>query len=407
MAIGRAVKEALASSSMIRKMFEEGNELKKRYGDDKVFDFSLGNPDLEPPGAFREVFLRMAQEEAEGKTRGKHGYMPNAGYADVRQAMAKKASEDHGCAVPPSNIVMTAGAAGGLNVVFKSICNPGDTVIVPKPYFVEYRVYVNNHGGTLLEAGTKSDFSLDIGEIEKLLSEKTAAVLINSPNNPTGKVYTVEDIAALAALLRGHGKKTGRFPYLVADEPYREIVYDGLTVPPVLSAYEESIIVTSFSKSLSLPGERIGYIAAGPEAGEKEDLMNALIYSNRVLGFVNAPALMQRIVAELQNEKTAVDVYDRRRKAFEEVLDNAGLEYARPEGAFYFFVKVPRRKPDQNPIAGDAAFSECLKKHLVLGVPGSGFAGPGWLRFAYCVDEKIIRASADAFKKAAEDWLSR
>jgi aspartate aminotransferase len=332
--------------------------------------------------------------------------MPNAGYPDVRKALAKKASKDHQCTVPPSHIIMTAGAAGGLNVVFKTILNPGDEVIVPKPYFVEYRVYVKNHGGNLLEAATMPDFSPDLKEIEKLLSHKTAAVLINSPNNPTGKVYLEQDIAALAALLRRHGTKTGRFPYLVADEPYREIVYDGIAVASVLSAYEESVIVTSFSKSLSLPGERIGYIAAGPETGEKEDLLNGLIYSNRVLGFVNAPALMQRITAELQNEKAAIAIYDNRRKAFKEVLDDAGLQYAQPEGAFYFFVKVPEQKPGGKIIADDNAFCECLKKHLVLGVPGSGFACPGWLRFAYCVNEKTIRASSAAFKDAVNEWLS-
>ena len=404
MAIASAIKEALASSSMIRKMFEEGNELKKQHGADKVFDFSLGNPDLEPPDAFKDVFLRMAEDDAAGKTKGKHGYMPNAGYPEVREALSKKASSDHQCDVPPDGIVMTAGAAGGLNVVFKSILNPGDEVIVPKPYFVEYRSYIKNHGGELIEAATAQDFSLDINEIEKALSGKTAAVLINSPNNPTGKVYTGQAIASLAALLRTHGKKTGRFPYLVADEPYREIVYDGITVPPVLSAYEESIIVTSYSKSLSLPGERIGYIAAGPEASEKEDLLNALVYANRVLGFVNAPALMQRIVAELTDQKADVTIYDRRRKAFKKVLDNAGLRYAMPEGAFYFFVKVPEIKTDGRLIADDVMFSSCLKKHLILGVPGSGFAGPGWIRFAYCVDEQTIHASSAAFKEAVKDW---
>ncbi|MCL1928220.1 MAG: pyridoxal phosphate-dependent aminotransferase [Treponema sp.] len=404
MAIALAIKEALASSSMIRKMFEEGNELKKQYGADKVFDFSLGNPDLEPPDAFKDVFLRMAEDDVSGKTKGKHGYMPNAGYPEVRESLSKKASSDHQCIVPPANITMTAGAAGGLNVVFKSILNPGDEVIVPKPYFVEYRNYIKNHGGTLTEAATTPDFSLDINEIEKALSNKTAAVLINSPNNPTGKVYTGQDITALAALLRIHGTKTGRFPYLVADEPYREIVYNGITVPPVLSAYKESIVVTSYSKSLSLPGERIGYIAAGPQLSEKEDLLNALIYANRVLGFVNAPALMQRIVAELQDQKADVTIYDRRRSAFKEVLDNAGLRYAQPEGAFYFFVKVPERKSNGRSITDDVSFSECLKKHLILGVPGSGFAGPGWIRFAYCVDEKIIRASSAAFKEAVREW---
>jgi len=409
MPIANAVKEALVSASMIRKMFEEGSELKKQYGPGKVFDFSIGNPDLEPPPAFHRVFSRLAEEDAAGASRGKHGYMPNAGFYEVREALAKKASADHHCAVPASRIVMSAGAAAGLNVVFKSVLNPGDEVVVPKPYFMEYRSYVGNHGGTLVEAASLSGFALDCRAIEEALSAKTAAVLINSPNNPTGVVYSAGDIAALAEILRNHGKKTGRRPYLIADEPYREIAYDGITVPPVLSAYEESIAVTSYSKSLSLPGERIGYIAAGPEISDPENVMGALIYATRVLGFVNAPALMQRIVAELTGERVDVETYKRRRDAFKEVLDKAGIGYAEPEGAFYLFAKVPSQNNAgiQQTAASppdDKAFSDCLKKRLILGVPGSSFSAPGWIRFAYCVDEKVIRASAAAFKEAADEW---
>ena len=391
---------------MIRKLFEEGNELKKQHGPEKVFDFSIGNPDLDPPPAFYRVFSRLAEEDAAGKSKGTHGYMPNAGFPAVRETLAKKASADHHCTVPASHIIMSVGAAGGLNVVFKSILNPGDEVIVPKPYFMEYRSYVSNHGGKLIEAESLSDFALDVRSIERVLSPKTAAVLINSPHNPTGKVYSAADIAALVELLRGYGNRTGRRPCLVADEPYREIAYDGITVPPILSAYEESIVVTSYSKSLSLPGERIGYIAAAPEISGREDLLGAMIYATRVLGFVNAPALMQRMVAELTGERVALEVYERRRAAFKEILDHAGIHYAKPEGAFYFFGKVPPKNAGSKTeeTGGDEAFSDCLKKHLVLGVPGSGFGAPGWIRFAYCVDEGVIRASAPAFKEAVEEW---
>jgi aspartate aminotransferase len=407
---------------MIRKLFEEGNELKKKHGPERVFDFSIGNPDLEPPEAFRRLLLRFAEEEAGGKTPGVHGYMPNAGYAAVREALAKKASACQGCTVPASHIVMAVGAAGGLNVVFKSVLNPGDEVIVSRPYFMEYRSYVSNHGGVLVEVPSGPDFGLDMAALEGALSPKTAAVLINSPHNPTGRVYSAADIAALAGLLRRHGEKTGRPPYLVADEPYREIVYGGVAVPPVLSAYGESIVVTSYSKSLSLPGERIGYIAVSPAASAADELIAALIYATRVLGFVNAPALMQRAVAELTEERVAVDMYDRRRRAFMEVLDGAGLSYAEPEGAFYIFARVPRREAatgtghEGSPSAGtpvnstegspldDRAFSDALKKHLILGVPGSAFGAPGWIRFAYCVDEKVIRASAPAFREAVSQW---
>jgi aspartate aminotransferase len=306
---------------------------------------------------------------------------------------------------------MAVGAAGGLNVVCKSILNPGDEVIVSKPYFMEYRSYVSNHGGKLVEVPCLPGFNLNLAAVEKSLSEKTAAVLINSPHNPTGVVYPEKDIAALAALLRGHGEKTGRYPYLVADEPYREIAY-GVRVPPVLCAYENSIVVTSYSKSLSLPGERIGYIAVGPEARDKEELVAALIYATRVLGFVNAPALMQRIVAKLTGEKVAVEVYRKRRDAFMKVLDDAGIEYLKPEGAFYLFCKAPAAGGNSvgnnvgvgNTVADDSAFSECLKKHLILGVPGSSFGAPGWIRFAYCVDESVIAASAAAFKEAAAEY---
>jgi aspartate aminotransferase len=385
---------------MIRKMFEEGTELKKKYGTDRVFDFSIGNPDLEPPPAFHRVFTQLAEEDAKAS----HAYMPNAGFPDVREALAVKASREQGCTVPASHIIMAVGAAGALNVIFKSILNPGDEVIVSRPYFMEYRSYAGNHGGALVEVPSQSDFNLDLGAIEKALSPKTAAVLINSPHNPTGRVYPASCIAALADLLRSQGKKTGRYPYLVADEPYREIVYDRITVPPVLCAYEESIVATSYSKSLSLPGERIGYIAAGPAIRDEENILGALIYATRVLGFVNAPALMQRIVARLTEEKVAVEIYAQRRDAFKAVLDGAGISYIKPEGAFYLFAKVPPRHSGTAENAGDKAFSECLKKHLILGVPGSSFGAPGWIRFAYCVDEKLIRSSSAAFKEAAEEW---
>jgi aspartate aminotransferase len=383
---------------MIRKMFEEGSLLKKQHGADKVFDFSLGNPDLEPPPEFHRVFLKLAEEDAKGS----HGYMPNAGFTPVREALARKASREHQVSIDGSHIVMAVGAAGGLNAVFKTICDPGDEVIVTRPYFMEYRSYTGNHGAKLVEVDSLPDFNLNIDAIGAALSPKTAAILINSPNNPTGKVYPAQSIAALADLLRKHGEKTGRLPYLVSDEPYREIAYN-VDVPPVLSAYSESIVVNSYSKSLSLPGERIGYIAVSPDITEKADVMNGLIYSTRILGYVNAPALMQRIVAELTEAVVDVAVYARRRDAFTAALDEAGIEYAVPEGAFYLFCKVPPRRKNSEP-GDDAAFVNHLKQHLILGVPGAGFGKPGWLRFAYCIDETIIRASAVAFKKAMETW---
>jgi aspartate aminotransferase len=376
-------------------MFEEGNQLKKQYGADRVFDFSIGNPDIDPPPAFHRVFLKLAREDKKGS----HGYMPNAGYPQVREALAQKAGREHGVSLDGSHIVMAVGAAGGLNVVFKAILNPGDEVIVFRPYFMEYRAYTENHGGRLVEIDTLPDFTPDLTALGARLSPKTAAVLINSPHNPTGRVYPRGLIADLAELLKNHGEKCGRLPYLVADEPYREIAYR--EVPPILSAYGESIVVNSYSKSLSLPGERIGYIAVGPDIQDKEGVVNALIYATRILGYVNAPALMQRIVAELTYARVDVAVYERRRDAFKKVLDEAGIGYAEPEGAFYLFCQVP---PGKSGSGDDRAFVNHLKKHLILGVPGGSFGKPGWVRFAYCVDERHIKASGEAFNKAMADW---
>jgi aspartate aminotransferase len=384
----------MENSSMIRKMFEEGLELKKKHGADKVFDFSLGNPDLEPPAEFRETLLRLAAEERAGS----HGYMPNAGYPHAREALARKASREHNVEIDGRHIVMSTGAAGAMNVILKAILNPDDEVIVCRPFFMEYRPYVANHGGILIEVPPAPRFDLNIDAIRDALTEKTAAVLINSPNNPTGRVYSEETIAALADIMLRHGKKTGRFPYLIADEPYRELVYDGAVTPPVLCAYPHSLVATSYSKNLSLAGERIGYIAAGPQ--NKDTLMDALVYATRVLGYVNAPALMQRCVAELTDIKANTAVYAARREAFKRTLDEAGLEYIEPEGAFYIFCKVPAESRGD-----DAAFVNELKKHLILGVPGSGFGAPGWVRFAYCVNEETIKASAPAFKAARGRFL--
>jgi aspartate aminotransferase len=404
MPIAEKIRDALGSSSMIRKMFEEGNLLKKQHGEDKVFDFSLGNPDLEPPRAFHEVFLRLAQEDGKGS----HGYMPNAGYQHVREALAKKTAKEQRVDIDGSHIVMAVGAAGGLNTVFKTICNPGDEVVVSRPYFMEYRAYTANHGAKLVEVDSLNDFNLDLKAISAALSPKTAAVLINSPNNPTGRVYPAQTISTLACLLLEHGSKTGRLPYIVSDEPYREIAYN-VHVPSVLCAYGETIVVNSYSKSLSLPGERIGYIAVSPNITDKEDLVNGLIYATRILGYVNAPALMQRIVAELTDAAVDVSIYAGRRDAFTAILDEVGIKYAEPEGAFYLFCKVPAKKGATKPSGSvepgdDLEFVNHLKQHFILGVPGTGFGKPGWLRFAYCVDEKNIRASAEAFKRAMGEW---
>jgi aspartate aminotransferase len=408
MAVAKDVKAALAGSSMIRKMFEEGAALKKLHGADKVFDFSLGNPDLEPPAAFQSVLLKLVTENAPGS----HGYMPNAGYPEVRASIAGKLSTEHGVSISGEQVVMTVGAAGALNTVFKSILNPEDEIIVSKPYFMEYRPYAANHRGKIVEVEAEADFNLNLDGIKAALSAKTAAILINSPNNPTGRVYTAETLHSLAVILSEHGEKTGRFPYLIADEPYREIVFDGIKTPPVLSIYKNAIIVSSYSKSLSLAGERIGYIAVSPQAEDVDALMDALIYATRTLGYVNAPALMQRCIGRLTGETVNVGIYKERRDAFRDVLDAAGITYAKPEGAFYIFAKVPPRARRSGAADGgtedggdDIAFSDHLKKYLILGVPGSGFGKKDWIRFAYCINDKLIKASGEAFKKASAAWV--
>ncbi|MDR2481959.1 MAG: pyridoxal phosphate-dependent aminotransferase [Spirochaetaceae bacterium] len=400
MPVSENVRSALMSSSMIRKMFEEGLILKKTYGTNNVFDFSLGNPDIDPPASFCKVLAELAALNENGI----HGYMPNAGYFETREALAAKASYEHKVKLTAHNIVMSAGAAGALNVAFKAILNSGDEVIVPNPYFMEYKAYVANHQGKLVAVSSKADFDLDIEAVNTALSEKTAAVLINSPHNPTGRVYSQKSINELSHILELHGKITGRFPYLIADEPYRDIVYDGLKTAPVLCGYNNSMAITSYSKSLSLPGERIGYIAVNEAADNVDELMDALVYTTRTLGFVNAPALMQRCVAKLTDEMVDSSIYARRRAVFMRVLDAVGLEYIKPEGTFYIFVKVPVCGKINGGSTDDVAFAQALKKELILGVPGKGFGMEGWIRFAYCVSEKLIEASQEAFQRAVEAW---
>ena len=396
MAVADTIRAALGSQSLIRKMFDEGIVLKKQYGPENVFDFSLGNPDIDPPSAFFDTLEKLLKE----KKKGAHGYMPNGGFPDVKEALSKKVSSEQNVNIDGTHIIMSCGAAGGINVIFKSVINPGDEVIIVRPYFTEYHHYISNHNGITVEADSLLDFNLDIDSIKSKLTPKTAVVLINSPHNPTGRIYPKETISALASALNEHGKKCGRFPYLVSDEPYREIVYDGLTAPPILSAYSESLVVYSYSKSLSLPGERIGYIAIGPENSDKQNLIASFTWATRILGFLNAPALMQRTVAELCSATVDVEVYARRRSAFTKIFDEVGIEYAKPEGTFYLFCKVPKGKQASD----DLAFIDHLKQHLVLCVPGKAFGAPGWFRVAYCIEEKIITASAEAFKKAMSSW---
>lgn len=397
--ISKQIKSLVESPSagVIRKMFEEGAALKKEFGEDAVYDFSLGNPDLDPPEKVSEMLVKVASD----KRHGVHAYMPNAGYMETRSAMAKKTSVEQGVEVGYENIVMSVGAAGALNVTLKSLLNDGDEVIVVCPYFTEYDHYIRNHGGTIVRVNSKPDFSLDADAVALALNEKTCAIIINSPNNPTGRIYSEDDISALAKVLSEHGKKSERYPYIIADEPYRAIVYGGKKVAPIFPVYDNSIIVTSFAKNLSLPGERIGYIAVNPKCPEAKDFMAAAIFTTRTLGFVNAPAVFQKVVAESWDAPCDYSRYESRLEKMKDVLDNAGLTYAQPEGAFYLFVKVPDAWNGD-----DMAFTNHLKKYRILCAPGSGFGGKGWFRIAYCCSEKSIVNSREAFYNAVHDSIN-
>jgi len=388
MALSAKMIDFASRASWIRKMFEEGARMKEQFGAENVFDFSLGNPDLPPPPQYLAAMNEVLAEEKPGV----HGYMANAGYPAVRKAVAARISSEQQVIVDETEMLMTCGAAGGLNVVMKSLLDPGDEVIILAPFFVEYNFYIDNHGGVGRIVNTGSDFSLDLAAIDAALTPKTKAIIVNSPNNPTGQIYSREELTRLGELLGAAGRKFGTVIYLVADEPYRKIVYDGAEVPSIFQATNNAILVSSYSKDLSLPGERIGYIAVHPEVTDKMLLLGAMALANRILGFVNAPALMQRVVARLQGVTVDSSIYARRRESFCRVLRETGYEFVPPKGAFYLFPK--------SPIADDARFCALLQEQKILAVPGRGFGMPGYFRLAFCVEDSVIERSAEGFKRA-------
>ncbi|MDY6904478.1 MAG: pyridoxal phosphate-dependent aminotransferase [Thermodesulfobacteriota bacterium] len=389
MSIAESVSKSLAASSWIRKMFEEGARLKAEYGPENVFDFSLGNPNVPPPAAFKQALAETAADTAID-----HSYMPNTGYPETRAAVAAQVSKEQAATLSASDIIMTCGAAGGLNVILKAILNPGEMVVTPAPFFVEYKFYALNHGGEFATAPVKADFDLDLDALDRAIGNTTRAVIINSPNNPTGAVYPKETLARLGILLSEKSAAFNRTIYLIADEPYRKIVYDNMDVPPVFAAYADSLIVTSYSKDLSLPGERIGFIAVNPAAQFKEDLLGAMAFANRVLGFVNAPALMQRVVAKTQGQQVDISEYARKRELICDILSDCGYAFTRPMGAFYLFPSSPT--PD------DVEFVRILQDERILAVPGSGFGGPGYFRLSFCVDDDTIKNAAGGFQTAMD-----
>ncbi|PLY02878.1 MAG: aspartate aminotransferase [Desulfuromonas sp.] len=392
MAISNKVAAFIERASWIRKMFEEGTRLKQELGEENVFDFTLGNPTIEPPQALHTRLKELANSPYPGM----HRYMNNAGYDETRAAVAARLAEDSGKAVGKEQIIMTCGAGGALNVVLKTILNPGEEVIILTPFFVEYKFYIDNHGGVPVEVNCNMEtFQPDLDNIAAAINASTRAIIINSPNNPTGVIYPQETLDALGALLGQKEKEFGRQIYVISDEPYARLSYD-MAVPPIFASIRNAVIVTSHSKDLALPGERIGYLAANPEMTEVEQFIEGAVFCNRVLGFVNAPALMQRLVAGLQNESVDVEVYRHKRDRLYDHLTRLGFKTVKPEGGFYFF--------PHSPISDDVAFVNKAQEFGLLLVPGAGFGAPGFFRIAYCIDDDVIERSLPAWQKLAQEY---
>jgi len=390
MAISTKIRDYMERASWIRKMFEQGLELKAKIGADKVFDFSLGNPNLEPPEKVRKAILEVIGDERPGK----HAYMPNAGLKETREAVAGFLAKEHGVPITWEQVIMTCGAGGAINVALKTLLDPGDEVIVLAPYFVEYLFYIDNHNGIGRLVKTNEDFTLNIEEVKAAISPKTKAIILNSPNNPSGRIYDEKSLRNLGKLFATIKQKKNQTIYLLSDEPYSKIVYDGAKVPSVFHDWADSIIATSYSKDLSLPGERIGYLAVNPKMKDWKQAIDGLTFCNRILGFVNAPALMQRILVKLQGVSVNVAEYKSKRDSLCRGLSETGYSFVKPEGAFYLF--------PESPIADDVKFVNILLQENILAVPGTGFGTPGHFRLAYCVEDRVIEGSLGGFRRAIQ-----
>ncbi|MDP2931867.1 MAG: pyridoxal phosphate-dependent aminotransferase, partial [Chloroflexota bacterium] len=390
--ISDRVRKGMTEGSWIRRMFEEGNILKKRYGAENIFDLTLGNPVMEPPEEFRQELRRLAEHPLPGM----HRYMENAGYAETRAAVAAQLALETSIHFTQKDIIMTCGAAAALNIALKTILNPGEEVIVFAPYFVEYRHYIDNHNGVLKVLPGDERFIPRLDALEAAIGPKTRAVLINSPNNPTGVVYSEDFVHRLGQLLDAKEAQFKTSIFLLSDEPYRKIIYDGLKYPPIWHHHKQSIVGTSHSKDLALPGERIGYAAIHPDCHQRDELVDGFIFCNRVLGYVNAPALMQHIVKHLQSVTVSIAEYQRKRDFLYQGLVGMGYSIVKPQGAFYMFPK--------SPLADDVAFVKELQQWGVLAVPGIGFGTPGYFRISYCVDDRTLEGCLAGFRKAAEKF---
>lgn len=394
--IAEKMKGMVAGSSAIRAMFEEGTRMAEQFGAENVYDFSLGNPNVPAPASVKKAIMELLEEEDPVVL---HGYTnSNSGYADVRETVAASLNRRFGTSFEGKNIIMTVGAAGGLNVILKTLLNPGDEVITFAPYFGEYRSYVNNYDGVLVEISPDTDtFQPKLAEFEEKITPKTKAVIVNTPNNPTGVVYSENTIKKMAAVMEAKQKEYGTQIYLISDEPYRELVYDGAEVPYLTKYYDNTIVGYSYSKSLSLPGERIGYLVIPDEVVDSQTVLSAANVATRILGFVNAPTLQQKVVAKCIDEETDISFYDRNRETLYNGLKDCGFSCIKPEGAFYLFVK--------SPVEDEKEFCAAAKKYHILMVPGSSFACPGYVRLAYCVSHETIVNALPKFKELAKEYF--
>ena len=392
MSVSDNVRKRMESGSWTRRMFEEAAVLKKKHGEHNVFDLSLGNPVIEPPAEFKQALRNLI----ENPLAGMHRYMENAGYEETRKAVARQVSLENGIDLSFGDIIMTVGAAGAINVILKTVLEPGDEVIVFAPFFMEYDNYIDNHGGRTRVCATDQDFLPDLQAFEEALNSKTRAVILNSPNNPTGVVYHEDFLRRFGEILAAGEKRLGASIYLVSDEAYSSLIYDGLKYAPIFNLYHRSLIATSHSKDLALPGERIGYIAVHPAIENKAELINGMIFCNRILGYVNAPALMQNIVRHLQHVTVSIPEYQEKRDYLYSNLTGMGYRLVKPQGAFYMF---PR-----SPLENDVDFVHELQKHNVLTVPGRGFGLPGYFRISYCVNHRTLEGALTGFKRAAEQF---
>ena len=392
MPVSKKIRNFMEQGSWIRKMFEEGISLKRQYGDENVFDLSLGNPVIDPP----EEFFTKLKSIADSPITGMHRYMPNAGLVETREAVAGQLVDETQITFTADEIIMTCGAGGALNVVMKTLMDPGDEFVIFAPFFVEYHFYADNHGGSCKVVPPDQNFLPDIDAFRDSITPMTRGVLINSPNNPTGVLYSSDVLENLCEIIRQKEKEYGTEIYLVSDEPYRRIIFDQLEYPHIFDHHQRSIVATSHSKDLALPGERIGYIAIHPECPDKEEIIDGMVFCNRTLGFVNAPALAQHLVASLQSVTVDVSLYERKRDFLYSELIEMGYSVVRPQGAFYMFPKAP--------IEDDVEFVDKLKEERVLAVPGTGFGLPGYFRLSYCLNDETIEGALPGLKRAIAQY---